>query len=1429
MLLPCCFRCLCLLPAFFLVFLSSVRAAPPRPGEIEQYRKDGTLAERTAFTRSMANDRFDPDLLLQARYKLQRAVMEAQGISPEAAEGIAAAPPPAWRGMPSTGTARVLCLLVEFQDLVHHPANSQQAINNALFGAGDAAEFPYESLQNYYKRASYNKLNLTGNTLGWYRTPYPRSQVPQTPAGRQALIREVINHYAGQGHDFSQYDNDGDGDIDLFYVIYAGENNGWGNFWWAYQTEWSDNSFRPGGKRLAKYVFQFQNYDASTPFTPRVIIHETGHALGIPDFYDYEDAVGPRGGVGGLDMMDGNQGDHNCFSKWVLGWLTPRVVSSGSQTIALRASGTSEDCLLIMPGASTGAAGQFSEFFMVQNRTKAGNDDAGDWAGAGLMIWHIDSTLDGSGNDYAFDNSYTAHKLLRLMEADGREEIEAGVGGNAGDFYTAGKLFTPSSTPNSRRYGGADSRVQVTNISAAGPTMTAQFTITGDGTPPTVTITSPAGGASFQQGNPVAVTANASDDGSVASVSFYANGALIGTDESAPYAAEWTGAPGGSHLLTAVATDNLGLTATSTAVSIRVATVGGPANDAFAARAAITGNTQTVSGTNVNSSPENGEPQHFNRAPATSVWWQWTPALTGTATVTTEGSNFDTVLAAYSGSALANLTGLQANDDGPAGRTSVITFPVTAGTPVQLAVDGYDGATGSITLKVEAVAAELNNDAFAGATGITNAGGRVTVTGSNAAAGAEAGEPEHFDYAPRASVWWKWTAPENGSLEVSTAGSNFDTVLAVYTGANLAGLTEKASNDDHFNDRTSWVGLAVTAGTVYYIAVDGYDGATGSVTLETAFFTNVAPPSVTLTRPREGESFSRQTLLAMTAEASAAGGTIAEVRFSVDNELAATVPNRAEQVEYRADSSLDMNGYYRITATAVDSRGAQNSVSVDIIVSEVSLTEAVDSEELVFLCEGDQFWHGVEEGSHDDSDAAAPVELGNDESAAFYTTVTGPGVLTYWWRSDSEKDFDFLRFYYDGQVQEGSLSGDSGWVQASWAIPSGSHVVKWAYEKDAADTGGTDTARVDQITWLTPPQITGDATVSAATGFPFTYQIRTDVNATSFAIAGGTLPPGLTLNTQNGVISGTPQQGGSFNVTLKATNLAGDGTRVLTFNITSAIAIPEAVDAPALTWTGEGSWFGQAGTSHDGADAARSGITGDNQENWIQTQVTGPGTLTFWWKVDSEKDYDFLRFEFDGVVLERISGATDWAQYSYAVPAGTRTLRWTYAKDETVSEGTDAGWVDQVSFTTGGGTGYAAWATANNLTGERAMPGANPDGDAFVNQLEYAFGLDPQSAASQAGGPVAAWDAVTRRVSLTFTRRPVVTDLVYEVESSTDLAAWTVLARSTGGAVFATVGQGAHTVTEAASGADRTVTFTDGVSPAAASLRRYLRVKVRTP
>ena len=84
------------------------------------------------------------------------------------------------------------------------------------------------------------------------------------------------------------------------------------------------------------------------------------------------------------------------------------------------------------------------------------------------------------------------------------------------------------------------------------------------------------------------------------------------------------------------------------------------------------------------------------------------------------------------------------------------------------------------------------------------------------------------------SIWYRWTAPSNGTVTFTTCGSTFDTVLAAYTGPAVDDLTNVWFNDDGTcpaHTRRSVMPFAATAGVTYHIAVDGYRDARGDVTL----------------------------------------------------------------------------------------------------------------------------------------------------------------------------------------------------------------------------------------------------------------------------------------------------------------------------------------------------------------------------------------------------------------------------------------------------------------------------------------------------------------------------------------------------------------------------------------------------------------------
>ena len=107
---------------------------------------------------------------------------------------------------------------------------------------------------------------------------------------------------------------------------------------------------------------------------------------------------------------------------------------------------------------------------------------------------------------------------------------------------------------------------------------------------------------------------------------------------------------------------------------------------------------------NICADSEAGEPGPFSLD--NSIWWQWTPTQTGTATISTEdnGTNvttFDTTLAVYTGSTLGGLTLAAADDDAGTGLRSLIVMPVNAGTTYRIKVDGFGAANGLMNLHLE--------------------------------------------------------------------------------------------------------------------------------------------------------------------------------------------------------------------------------------------------------------------------------------------------------------------------------------------------------------------------------------------------------------------------------------------------------------------------------------------------------------------------------------------------------------------------------------------------------------------------------------------------------------------------------------------------------------------------------------------------------
>ncbi|MEM7198894.1 MAG: VCBS repeat-containing protein [Planctomycetota bacterium] len=199
------------------------------------------------------------------------------------------------------------------------------------------------------------------------------------------------------------------------------------------------------------------------------------------------------------------------------------------------------------------------------------------------------------------------------------------------------------------------------------------------------------------------------------------------------------------------------------------------------------------------------------------VWYRHTATMDGLLTASfclgSGSANFDTVLAVFGGDDCDSLAELACNDD-HCGAASEVTFPVTAGDDYWIAVAGSGGQQGGFELALLPVPA---NDQCAGAVPIG-----VGITSGTTVA-ATAGAPVASCAATGSDVWYAYTAPQDGPVVLSMCtgpgSANFDTVLAVFTGA-CGALTEIACNDDVCGRRSQ---LAFTAqgGQTHWIAVGG--------------------------------------------------------------------------------------------------------------------------------------------------------------------------------------------------------------------------------------------------------------------------------------------------------------------------------------------------------------------------------------------------------------------------------------------------------------------------------------------------------------------------------------------------------------------------------------------------------------------------------
>ena len=367
----------------------------------------------------------------------------------------------------SEGTIKIPVILVDYPDYPH--TYNVKDFEEIIFSAYPELA-PFGSVRDYYSEVSNGSVDLSGEVYGWYTADKSKAHYPQNEF---ELVREAISK-ADKDIDFSLYDNNDDGVVDMIIVIHEGmgrELSGDQLDIWSFQSRLFDYETDDG---VTADLFTIQPERVDWPrenggdpvkgiATIGVMAHETGHLFGLPDLYDYS---GATWGIGSWGMMaygcwnyvdrPGDMPAHfSAWSKLKLGWFEPLEISRLSGDLFL------EDVKVGGKLLKFSNISRPEEYFLIENRTKFGFDYA--LPGEGLLIYHIDDAVYGNSGE---------RKQVYLLQADGRDDLMDTSSrenrGDDGDPYPGSSdnvSFSPESTPSSNWYDESSSGLEFSSIS----------------------------------------------------------------------------------------------------------------------------------------------------------------------------------------------------------------------------------------------------------------------------------------------------------------------------------------------------------------------------------------------------------------------------------------------------------------------------------------------------------------------------------------------------------------------------------------------------------------------------------------------------------------------------------------------------------------------------------------------------------------------------------------------------------------------------------------------------------------------------------------------------------------------------------------------------------------------------------------------------
>jgi len=379
------------------------------------------------------------------------------------------------QGAALAGTLNVLVLAVTYPDF--SPPFPVQDLPASLFardGTGDV------TVTEYFAEMSQDVLHIAGEVTPWIvldsAAAYylPASEYRWSNRGMHfgEWLSSVFRK-ADALVDFGRFDNDGpdgvpnsgddDGVVDLLWIMYGTDCRGdpRNGYIWPGGGSLSyfsaDRAASGGTIRVGPAVFMnAQRGAVCAPVYSGVLAHETGHAFGLPDLYDYDFS---SNGVGYWDLMgyglyssESSPAYLGAYSRDRLGWIAVRDLWAADSTARIEPTERAHVAFRFAPDGSR-------EYFLAENRQRIGTDAF--LPGVGLLVWHIDPSVT-RGNDNE------AHKLVDVEEADGLAHIDVRANyGDAGDPFPGSatrRRFGLLTNPSSRLYSGEPSGLAIDAI-----------------------------------------------------------------------------------------------------------------------------------------------------------------------------------------------------------------------------------------------------------------------------------------------------------------------------------------------------------------------------------------------------------------------------------------------------------------------------------------------------------------------------------------------------------------------------------------------------------------------------------------------------------------------------------------------------------------------------------------------------------------------------------------------------------------------------------------------------------------------------------------------------------------------------------------------------------------------------------------------------